>query len=532
MQKLFWSITFSFLAVHLFAQAISSSIQSVKVFRQNAEVSRKTNVKLIPGTQEIVLTGISTMINPSSIQVKVDRPSVTLLSVKYKQNYLQVSENSDKEKKLFQRIKDINEEIDWLKEQRSILKGVEEVLNKNQDLGGRDQTFTAAQVMELANTYKAKYIEIRKEALSLKKQEAKLNKAIEALKKQVAELNANDNAPSGNIVLKLATTQNTSTNLICTYTVRQAGWFPLYDLRSEGIASDVQLFYKASIYQKTGVAWKNVKVTVSTGNPAQNQNRPILYPLYVNFNGPYASNEKLPKKTLGGLLYARNMALEDKEEVAKDGFGYQAEVVTNQTTVKFVLPNKQTILADRKENLVSLESYKLETKYVYHTVPKINKGAFLIAKIKNWGQYNLESGEANIFFDGAYVGKTNINANVTSDELLVSMGLDNGIVVARKPVKEFSSKKLFGAKKKETYAFDIVVKNKKSAPIEIEVLDQIPISQNDKISVELQEKGSGVYDAEIGKLHWKFEIKPGQTKKERFIYTVKYPKGQAVFGAK
>lgn len=531
MHKLFWSLLLSFVATHLFAQATPSTIQAVKVFRQNAQIVRKAKVQLAKGDQEIVLTGISTMINPASVQVKLDQSGVTLLSVKYKQNYLQVAVNDEDTKKLFQQIKDFQEEIDWLKEQQTILKGVESVLNKNQDLGGRDQSFTAAQVVELANTYKSKFLEIRKEAHALKKQEAKLQKDIAALKGQIQELNAKDNMPSGNIVLKLSAKRNTSTNLTCIYTVSQAGWSPLYDLRSEGITSDVQLFYKANIYQGTGVDWKNVAVTVSTGNPAQNQNRPILYPLYVNFNYPNVGYARNQKKAAPAQMYARNMAL--KEEVAgNDGFAYDANVVTNQTTVEFVIPSKQTILSDRKENLVSLESYELDTKYIYHAVPKIRKGAFLLAKIENWGQYNLESGDANIFFDGAYVGKTSINANVTSDELLISMGMDNGIVVERKPAKEFASKKVLSGKQKETYAYDIIVKNKKSVAIEIEVLDQIPISQNDKISVDLKEKGSAEFIEDMGKLLWHFEIRPGQTKKERFIYSVKYPKGQVVSGAK
>jgi len=528
MKKFIGSLLFTVLVASLFAQATPSTIQSVKVFRQNAQISRKANIKLTPGTQEIVLTGISTFINPSSVQVKIDQPGVTLLSVKYKRNYLQSTEISKEEKDLFQQIKDVKNEINWLKEQIAALKGVEEILNKNQDLGGRDQTFTAAQVMELASTYKAKYLEIRKEALSLKKQEAKLNIDIVNLKRQVADLKSEDNRPSGNIVLKLATKQNISTKLVCTYTVANAGWSPLYDLRSEGITSDVQLFYKAKIYQSTGIAWKNVALTVSTGNPAQNQNRPILYPLYVNFNQPYRHKKMAARKKEIIQPNVTNMVLESDV----DGFGYAANVVTNQTTVEFVLPDKQTVFADGKENLVSLESYKLGTEYVYHTVPKINKGAFLIAKIKNWGQYNLESGDANIFFEGAYVGKTSINANVTSDELLISMGLDNGIVVERKPIKEFSSKKLFGAKQKETYAFEIIVKNKKSVSIEIEVLDQVPISKNAKISVELEEKGSAEYKEEIGKLLWKLDMSPGQTKKERFVYSVKYPKDQMVSGKK
>ena len=92
-----------------------------------------------------------------------------------------------------------------------------------------------------------------------------------------------------------------------------------------------------------------------------------------------------------------------------------------------------------------MESYKLNTTYIYHAVPKLDKAAFLLAKVSNWGQYNLLSGDANIFFEGAYVGKSHINARITADTMLLSMGRDESISIERKTLDKLCSTMFLGS---------------------------------------------------------------------------------------
>ncbi len=521
---------------------VSSTINSVKVYRQNAEITRKAATKLSAGKQFLVLTGISTNIDPSSLQVQIESAgNTTLLSAKYERNFLLPKKNNPNIEKLKAKLDLLNDEIYWIKDQRIVLKGMEEVLNKNQDLGGNNVGFTPSQVIELSNAYKTKFLEIRKELIALTKQEKSILEKSTTIQNQLNELNASFNRPSGSIVLQLSSNASTHAKFKCTYTVSNAGWSPIYDLRSEGISKNVQLNYKANVYQNTGNDWSSINLIISTGNPSQNNDRPILSPLYAAIYSPHVYDEVVVtgysrKKNKSSV---RNMALEevvvvedDKKEAYKDGFNYNAQVSENQINVEFTIAQKQTITSDNKENLMPLDSYELNTKYVYHTVPKLDQGAFLIAKISDWGKFNLISGEANIFFEGAYVGKSHINSNVTSDDLLISMGRDHGIVVERKAIKEFTASKLIGTNTKETFGYAIVVKNKKSIPIEIEILDQISVSQDKAIKVELEEKGAATYTEKIGKLIWKLQIQPGQSKKEKFIYSVKYPKKETITGKK
>ena len=523
-------VVIALLGFNAFSQTeIPSEISSVKVYRQNAEITREVSVNLTGGTQEIVLTGISTFIIPSSLQVRFKGSGSTLLSAKYELNYLNSKKNNPEIEKLYKQLSDLNDELSWIADQKVILKGMEDILNSNRNLGGTTTGFTPAQVVELSNTYKAKLTEIKKEFIGLNKDEKRINETKNKVQGQLNEMNASINRPSGNIVLSIDSKSAVKADLKCVYNVSNAGWNPLYDLRSNGIEENVQLNYKANVYQNSGNDWKNVYVTVSTGNPLQDNNRPVLYPLYANiweqmlYKG--ARSENISKQpAMANMAYAEGKDF--------DAFNYNATVVNTNLNIEFVVSNKQNVKSDGKENLLALQSYDLKTEYVYHSVPKLNKGAFLLAKVSDWGQYNLLSGNANIFFEGAFVGETQINPEVTADTLLISMGRDNGITVDRKEIKDFTSTNFIGQTKEVSIGYEITILNKKSKAINIEILDQIPVSQNEKIEITLNEKGSAEYTQGIGKLLWELTIPAGQSKKEKFIYTVKYPKKEKVTGIK
>src|SRR5690606_26218480 len=139
--------------------------------------------------------------------------------------------------------------------------------------------------------------------------------------------------------------------------------------------------------------------------------------------------------------------------------------VENQTSVNFEIDVPYSILSDNKSYSVDMVSYKLPADYQYFSVPKIEKDAFLIASINDWEQYNLLEGEANIFFEGTYVGKTLLDVRYASDSLQVSLGRDKNVVVDREKITNYSSKNFIGSRKEENRDWRISVKNNKSERI-------------------------------------------------------------------
>jgi Domain of unknown function (DUF4139)/N-terminal domain of unknown function (DUF4140) len=190
---------------------------------------------------------------------------------------------------------------------------------------------------------------------------------------------------------------------------------------------------------------------------------------------------------------------------------------------------EQTVLNNTKAQVMEYKTQDIPAVYEYHSVPKLDPSVFLLAKITDYGKYNLVNGNANIFYKDTYIGQSYIDTKNTGDTLLLSLGRDEDISIKRlKPTDLKSEKKFFSDSRKERLGFEIVVKNNKNTPIEIEILDQIPVSRNKEIVVTLDEKGGADYNETYGKLSWKLKIPERKNKTVRFEYSVKSPKSKVV----
>jgi uncharacterized protein (TIGR02231 family) len=138
------------------------------------------------------------------------------------------------------------------------------------------------------------------------------------------------------------------------------------------------------------------------------------------------------------------------------------------------------------------------------------------------------AGESTIFFDDMYVGKSYLNPNVSADTLLISLGRDDKINIKRNKLTDLCITKVVSKKKRETKVFETIVKNNKNYAIEIEILDQYPISKNSEIEVEVPEIKDAEITKEYGKVLWTLKLQPGEQKKVRLEYTLKFPEDKKV----
>ena len=202
--------------------------------------------------------------------------------------------------------------------------------------------------------------------------------------------------------------------------------------------------------------------------------------------------------------------------------------VENQTSIEFEIKMPYTILSENKNTTVEMEHYSLPAEYEYHCVPKIDRDAFLQANIPDWEQYNLLEGEANVFFENTYVGKTILDVRYQSDTLNISLGRDKNVPVKREKIKEYTSRKFMGSKTETTRGWKISVKNNKSQPISVVLFDQIPVSTLQEIEVSPEKLSGGELNNDTGEVKWKFTLPPTQTNEIDFRYKVKYPKGRTL----
>jgi hypothetical protein len=198
----------------------------------------------------------------------------------------------------------------------------------------------------------------------------------------------------------------------------------------------------------------------------------------------------------------------------------------NQTSVEFKIDMPYTVNSDSKNYVVPMTSYEVPASYEYYCVPKIDTDAFLLAYVTNWEQYKLLEGEANIFFEDTYIGKSVLDVRFVKDTLSLSLGRDKGVVVEREKIKDLTTKKFIGAKKEETRAWRISVRNNKAQDIKMVLLDQVPVPTLSEIELDIKESSRGKRNKETGEIRWELELDSKKHQDLELRYAIKYPKHQ------
>lgn len=529
------SIIFLLLVIFTaFAQAgdqptsVKTKIKAVSVFLSGAQLTSTAEASLPAGSSTLIFSDLSADLDPQSIQVR-GQGNFSILSVTHQLNYLKTKEQTTEIRKLSDSITLLTREIEYQTAILSVYTDEENLVLINKELGGNQNGVKAVDIREAADFYRARLTEIRTLKLKLGGLLRQLTERRERLNQQLSTLNAGSEEPTSEIVVIITADAATTASFTLSYLVRNAGWVPSYDLRAINVNNPVELVYKANIWQTTGKNWEQVKLTLCTGNPTMSGTRPLLYPWYLALYAPYTMDFEQQDATAAPMQYKTVMVAEDRKETspARTGADYSS-IRENQTTFEFEISIPYSIPADGKAKIVEIQEYQLPAEYQYFATPKLDRDAFLMARISGWEQYNLLPGEANIFFEGTFLGKSSINPHYTRDTLEISLGRDQNISITREKLLEFSSTRLIGTNTKETFTFEINVRNKKKTNVRIVLEDQLPLSTDKDIVIEALELSGGTVDANTGKVTWKLDLKPAENVKLRFSYSVRYPRDKQI----
>ncbi|QDW19336.1 DUF4139 domain-containing protein [Flavobacterium sp. KBS0721] len=519
----------------------TAKVQSATVYFNAAELSQTATATLPAGASEIVIKNVAVNLNENSVQIGA--PSgVTVLSVQFTNNYISEYETDSKSPAL-KIVRDsivlVQKEIQKVNNTINSENKTIQLLDKNQQISGVNSGLNVAELMKMVDYYKNKQIEIANNINTLSEKQQKLNETLRKLNNKL-EVNANkeEKTSSGKLILQVMNQNAGVIPFDISYLTNNATWTPFYDLRAESVTAPINMMYKAQVVQNTGIDWKKVKLTLSSGLPNQNNQAPILsswflanqtYLEEVVVSG-YASRSKrnqiqgsvakISKEQLSESIDMPSPVLE------KSSVSNYTTVAENQLNVSFDIDIPYDILSNGKIHSVSLKEIKLPATYKYYAVPRVENEAFLLAEIADYSKYNLLRGEANIIFEGMYVGKTFIEPTQTSDTLNLSMGRDKKVSIKREKVADKSGTKFLSAKKEQTFTFDITVRNNKKEAVELLLKDQYPLSTNKEIEVELLQSDGAKINAETGILTWQLQLKPNENKKFRISYKVRYPKDQ------
>ena len=476
------------------------------------------------------------------------------MSVQFTNDYIsefEPDETSPTIKKVRDSIKLVEKELILVINQKASEQKTLELLDKNNQVYGEQSGLSVAELMKMVDYYKAKRTETANAINAFYTKEQKLNEKLNDLKSKL-EINTSkqDKTSSGKLVLQVMSEAALSTVLNITYLTPNASWFPLYDLRADDTSSPINMLYKGQIVQQTGIDWKKVKLTLSSGIPNQSSYAPELntwfLSLATNMNDKHIIQGRPNAnfiQSLQGQVAGLNVTTgtggpAELSDVVVEGYRTTTKIKSNisnyttitenQMNVSFDIDLPYDILSNGKQHSVTLKEIKLPATYKYYAVPKLEEEAFLMAEIADYSQYNLLQGEANIIFDGMYIGKTQINPSQTTDTLSLSMGRDKKIAIQREKIAEKSGTKFLSSGREQTFTYDIIIRNNKKEAVKLTVKDQYPISTDKEIETELLQSDNARVDKETGLLTWELNLKPSETKKIRISYRIKYPKNKTI----
>ena len=507
----------------------TAKIKSATVYSNSAELLQSASVTLPSGTSEIVIKNVADYVNENTIQIGAPA-NVTVLSVQFTRNFIseyEIDESNPMIKKVRDSIAIIEKEMGKIANEKVSYSKTIDLLDKNQTVAGQNSGLNVTELIKLVDYYRAKRNELSNLVDALYEKENKLKDKLSKLNSKL-ELNTQkqEKTSQGKLVLQVMTDVASSVNFDINYLTNNASWSPFYDLRADNINSPINLMYKAKVVQNTGIDWKKVKLTLSSGNPNQNNTAPILQAWFLRFGYPrtygYVNDDAKMNEVVVTAYGIK------KDSAPQSSISNYTTINENQLNVSFDIDIPYDILSNGKAHSVALKDLKLPATYKYYAVPKAEKEAFLLAEISEYSKFNLLPGEANIIFEGMYVGKTMINPNQTSDTLNLSMGRDKKIAIKREKIADKSGTKFLSGYKEQTFTYDITVKNNKKEAIEMLLKDQYPISTDKEITIELLDNGKAKVNPETGILTWDVKLGAGETKKFRISYKIKYPKDKFI----
>ncbi|MBC7407162.1 MAG: DUF4139 domain-containing protein [Arcicella sp.] len=505
-------------------QLADSKIEKVTVFLSGAQVVRSAKISVFSGKTEIRFNHITPDLDVNSVQIKSEG-DVAIQSVTHEKDFLGTKPSIAEITKLENQRETIQDKMATDKSLLTVYKREEEMLIKNQLIVGQNTGLKAIDLKESIDFQRLRMTDVLAKQLELDKIIKKSEIEVLKITNQITQITGNKGEETSVIVVAVLANNPTNVNFTLSYFVVNTNWTPSYDLRVKDISKPLNMTFKANINQNSGEDWRDVKLSLSTGEPQKQGNAPVFGTWYIEpvpqvktmkFLAPEIKHDDEVIKPQANQKYAL-------EEVVVQGYG---AVQTNyqQTSKSFDLPQLYTIKTGSKNFQVELKSLDIPATYEYYVAPKYDKDAFLTAKIVDWEKYDLMAGMMKLYFEDTYLGDSYLNVD-NQDTLSVSLGRDKGVVVSRNKMTDFRKKQSLGSNKVDSRGYEIVVRNTKHQIINLTIEDQFPISKAKEIEVDNQEANDAEVNKETGIITWKLNLEPNKEKKLKYKFTVKSPKG-------
>jgi uncharacterized protein (TIGR02231 family) len=307
------------------------------------------------------------------------------------------------------------------------------------------------------------------------------------------------------------------TPLRLAYAAAEAGFTPSVEARLDVESGRIDLVAIAEISQRTGEDWPDVELVLSTASPSGETNAPPTGTWYIDIR----RDEPRPTARLESATPMAAMA-----DVALD---------TSSFDVVYRLPEPETIAADGSRHQVHITSEKLPAELVWRSVPAVDTTAYLTAAFTYTGTTPLLPGPVGLYRDGQPIGRAHRQGLQPGEALELGFGPDPTIDIERRLLTDRRARSgLVGSTRRQERRYAIEATNHRTSPVTLEIIDNLPVARDDRITVELAfdttPPTTTAHDDDAGVLAWRLELAPAETATIIFAYTIRHPADLDVTG--
>ena len=487
---------------------MNSSVKEIAVYRNGCFISRTGTVKLQKGRHSVVFDTLPQTLDPSTLTLSLpENLSGSNVQVEF----------LDEEKR-DEILADLNRQIKTVRNRIEAKNSQIEMWKSNADFSSRqslDIEEMSSYIEKLPERLEKIYLEIND-----------LEEELKDLQKQLKE-----KEKEANTVLVKADVEAGEDGeypFAVRYLDHNAGWYPAYEIHTSE-DNDLNILLKGKITQNTSEDLSQVKVRLYSGNPAVSGDIPILEPARLNFYVPR------PRMMGGGAMMkasmSMNMAMDmaapeeamDEEVMLADVSGTYGTSVKEDTMTEYELSGLWDV-SSGKEISVDIETKTVPCRYHVVAIPKLDDCAYLAAEVDTSSIEELLATNTKVYHKGTYIGEIWLNPDLNEEKYDISLGRDESIRLRRDQKKKYTSNVLLKNQKKTEYEYELKVTSAKNKTCSVTLIDQLPISMDKTITVEIDDISGAKKEEDTGKLTWEFELEPSAGKAFTLAYTVSWPK--------
>ncbi len=525
---------------------IDAPVVEVTVYVNCARVTRRGRAHLVPGEQSLSIINLPVTLDPNSIRASGRGESVKILGVEVQTRYADQTSNAATAA--------LENELDTLKQMDKVLDDETAQHSDRYDMLKKLHENVGARFAKGLATGKAtvdslrpvdQYLNEELQAMYARQREIdqerqNLAKRIKAAEERLAQARSTQGQSRQEVVVNVGALAETDLELDVTYSVSDASWSPVYDLRL--LTEKVSLSYLAQIKQESGEDWPGVTLSLSTARPASSYTIPRLSPWYIDRYVPPAPR---PPQIRGVMAAAPMPAMLKASAEGDEAAGAlpepppmaeveEAQVASEGAAVTYRVPRPVTVPSDGSSHKSAITTLTLDAQLDYIAVPKIAQEVYLRARITNSSTVMLLPGMAQVFRDDDYVGNMLIKRSVApNEEFEAQLGLEDRIKVERELVERSTTRSLVGVgnQRRITIGYKLKLANNLPQPAHLIVFDQLPVARDESIKVRLQDaQPKPTEQSDLNILKWELDI-PAQTRRELlYTFTLEHPRDMTISG--